>query len=196
MWTALTSFAVVPADLATIYHFNPLFSAGITGQGQTIALIGDRDLDDPSEWTTFRETFGLDAYTGGSLVTLHPGGCSDPGVNGDDLESAIDVGVGQRRSAQRCPPTGYLRRVQPLMFGGLIAVQNLLNQREVPPIVSMSYGECEAQVGATGNAAYKAVYLQAVLEGVSVFVAAGDSGAAMCDVTLTSRGSRAYQEWK
>src|SRR5215472_15949689 len=31
-----TTYAVVPADLATIYNLNPLFSSGLTGQGQTI----------------------------------------------------------------------------------------------------------------------------------------------------------------
>jgi subtilase family serine protease len=68
-----------------------------------------------------------------------------------------------------------------VVFGGLIALQNLVNQPEVPPIVSMSYANCEVGNGAAQNAAYKAVYQQAVLEGVSVFVAAGDNGAAMCD---------------
>jgi subtilase family serine protease len=67
------------------------------------------------------------------------------------------------------------------IFGGLIALQNLMDQSHVPPIISMSYAACEAQDGAAFNAAYKAVYLQAVLEGVSVFVAAADNGAAACD---------------
>ena len=31
-----TYYAVTPPDLATIYNLNPLFSAGISGQGQTI----------------------------------------------------------------------------------------------------------------------------------------------------------------
>ena len=35
--------AVVPADLATIYDLNPLFSKGYTGKGQTIAVIEDAD---------------------------------------------------------------------------------------------------------------------------------------------------------
>ena len=35
---------MVPADLATIYDFNPLFAKGITGTGQTIAVIEDTDL--------------------------------------------------------------------------------------------------------------------------------------------------------
>ena len=50
-----------------------------------------------------------------------------------------------------------------------------------PPIISISYGECEASNGASANAAYNAAYQQAVSEGISVFVAAGDEGAASCD---------------
>ena len=66
-------------------------------------------------------------------------------------------------------------------FGGLFALQNLLNGSGKPPaIVSISYGECEAALGATGNAAYSAAYQQADAEGVSVFVSSGDSGGASC----------------
>ena len=47
--------------------------------------------------------------------------------------------------------------------------------------MSISYGECEAENGSSANAAYNAAYQQAVSEGTSVFVSAGDSGAADCD---------------
>ena len=76
---------MVPADLATIYDFNPLFAKGITGIGQTIAVIEDTDLYTATDWTTFRSTFGLSQYTSGSLTTVHPAppsginNCSDPG---------------------------------------------------------------------------------------------------------------------
>ena len=46
--------------------------------------------------------------------------------------------------------------------------------------MSISYGECEVNNGATANAAYNAAYQQAVTEGVSLFVAAGDNGASGC----------------
>jgi subtilase family serine protease len=175
-----TEWAVAPADLATIYHFNPLFSFGIRGQGQTIALVEDSDLYNPNDWQTFRQTFGLDVYKGASLTTVHPGGCPDPGVNGDDFEAILDA----EWSSAAAPSADLLLATcadTTTVFGGLIAIQNLVNQRQVPPIISFSYANCEAQNGATSNAAYKTVYLQAVLEGVSVFVAAGDNGAAVCD---------------
>jgi len=175
-----TFYAVVPADLATIYNFNPLFSAGITGQGQTIALIEDSDAYTANDWVTFRKTFGLDVYRGASLATVHPGGCPDPGVNGDDLEAMVDVeyasaaAPGANLILATCASTATVD-------GGLQAIQNLVNQRHVPPIISYSYGYCEALNGPTANAAYKAAFLQAVLEGVSVFVATADGGADVCD---------------
>lgn len=175
-----TEWAVVPADLATIYDFNPLFSFGITGQGQTIALIEDSDVYNPNDWQTFRQTFGLNAYPGGSLTTVHPGGCTDPGATGNDFEAILDV-----EWASAAAPSADLQLVScadtTTVFGVQIAIQNLLNQDRVPAIISISYANCETYNGAALNAAYKAAYLQAVLEGASVFVAAGDSGAANCD---------------
>src|SRR5262249_47573131 len=50
-----------------------------------------------------------------------------------------------------------------------------------PAIMSISYGQCETVNGSAANASYNSTYQQAVTEGVSVFVAAGDSGAASCD---------------
>ena len=34
----------MPADLATIYDLNPLFSEGISGEGQIIAVVEDSDV--------------------------------------------------------------------------------------------------------------------------------------------------------
>ena len=35
---------LVPADIATIYDINPLFRAGLTGKGETIAFVEDSDM--------------------------------------------------------------------------------------------------------------------------------------------------------
>jgi subtilase family serine protease len=66
-------------------------------------------------------------------------------------------------------------------FGGLIAIQNLVNASSPPAILSLSFGECEPENGASGNAAVNSIYQQAVSEGISVFVSTGDEGAASCD---------------
>jgi subtilase family serine protease len=175
-----TEYVVVPPDLATIYNLNPLFTAGISGQGQTIVLIEDTDLYTIDDWTTFRSTFGLSSYTDGILTTVHPGECTDPGVNDDDSEAAIDVEWSSAAAPSAVIELASCANTE-TSFGGLIALQNLINASNPPAIMSISYGECEAFNGATSNAAYNSAYQQAASEGVSVFVATGDEGAASCD---------------
>jgi len=178
--------AVVPADLATIYDFNPLFAQGITGSGQTIVVIEDTDLYRTSDWTTFRDTFGLSQYASGTLSTVHPApangpnNCASPGVNSDDSEAILDAewasaaAPGAAIVVAACANTGSTS-------GLMIAGQNLVNSPNPPAIVSVSYGECEAENGAAANASINLLYQQAVAEGISIFVAAGDEGAASCD---------------
>ena len=175
----VTVHAVVPADLATIYHFNPLFAAKITGQGQTIAVIENSDLYNPNDWSTFRKTFGLASYSGAVLQTIHPGGCTDPGANEFDAEASLDVEWASAAAPSASILVASCANTN-TSFGILIAIQNLLNQSSVPPIVSLSYGDCEVDVGAATNAAFRTAYQQAALEGVSVFVAAADDGADTC----------------
>src|SRR6267143_1243999 len=67
-----TAYAVVPADLAKVYNLNPLFSAGISGQGQTIVLIEDTDVFRASDWSTFRQIFALSNYTSATFTQVHP----------------------------------------------------------------------------------------------------------------------------
>jgi len=184
--TGVATQAVVPADLATIYDLNPLFSAGVTGQGQTIAVIEDSDLYSSTDWNTFRSTFGLSKYTAGSLTTVHPApttgtnNCRIPGVNSDDGEAIADAEWASAAAPNAAIMVASCRNTRST-FGGLIAMQNLLESSKPPSIMSISYGECEAENGASSNAAFNSIYQQAVMEGVSVFVAAGDEGAASCD---------------
>jgi len=170
--------AVTPADLATIYNLNPLFNAGVNGTGQTIVLIEDTNVYSTSDITTFRSTFGLPTA---NFSQVHPGSCTNPGVvTGNDGEAELDV-----EYAGAAAPDATLELAScadtSTTFGGLIAVQNLINGASVPKIMSISYGECEAANGATANAAYISTYQQAASEGVSVFVSSGDEGAASCD---------------
>src|SRR5216683_839955 len=185
-----TTYAVVPADLAKIYNLNSLFSAGISGQGQTIALIEDSDVFSASDWSTFRQTFGLSSYSAGSFTQIHPpappplpgNNCAAPGAFPPDEAEAILDAEWASASAPSAAIEMAVCKSTSTTFGGLIAIQNLLNATAPPPsIMSISYGQCETVNGAAANAAYNSAYQQAVAEGVSVFVAAGDSGAAGCD---------------
>ena len=177
---------IVPADLATIYNFNPAFAAGISGQGETVVVVEDTNIYSTTDWNAFRSTFGLaSAYPLGSLAQIHPpstpvNNCTDPGTNGNDIEATLDV-----EWASAAAPSAAIvlaSCTDTATFGGFIALQNLLNANGTPPaVVSISYGESESYQGASINAYINSLYEQAVGQGVSVFVSSGDEGAASSD---------------
>ena len=192
-------YAVVPADLATIYNLGPLFAGGYSGQGQTIVVVEDSDTynNTPTgcnsttctgntDWNTFRSTLGLSSYTSGSFTQVHPapgsGGptCSDPGVNGDDGEAAIDV-----QWASAAAPNAAIvlaSCANSTHFGGFIALENILsNGGPLPSVVSISYGESESLLPATENSYINGLYQTAAGMSVAVFVSSGDQGAASSD---------------
>jgi uncharacterized repeat protein (TIGR01451 family) len=181
--------AVVPADLATIYNFGPLFSAGLSGQGQTIVVIEDTNVYSTADWTTFRSTFGLSGYTSGSFTQTQPSGagsCSNPkNILPNESEAILDAEWASAAAPNAAIVLASCKDTT-TTFGGLIALENLVNGASPPAIVSISYSECEAENGATANATYASTYQQAVAEGTSVFVAAGDEGAASCDADLSN----------
>ncbi len=172
--------AMSPGDLATIYNLQALFSAGYSGQGQTIVVIEDTNVYSTTDWTTFRSKFGLSSYTAGSFTEEHPGNCTNPGVNADDGEAILDA-----EWASAAAPSAAIVLAScadtSATFGGLIALNNLINGSKPPKIVSISYGESESENGATANLAYNNAYKSAVAEGISVFVSSGDEGAASSD---------------
>jgi uncharacterized protein (TIGR03437 family) len=180
-------YPIVPGDLATIYNLAPAFAGGFSGQGQTIVVVEDTDLyKGTADWNTFRSVFGLSQYAQGSLTEVHPvtagGGtaCSDPGVNGDDVEAAIDV----EWASAAAPNAAIVNAacMDTTNFGGFIALQNIVNNGgELPSVVSISYGESETQAGAAFNSYINTLYQTAAAVGVSVFVSSGDAAAAPID---------------
>jgi hypothetical protein len=182
---------MTPPDLATIYNFNPLFAAGITGQGQTIYLVEHSDLYQGTDWSTFRSAFGipLSSYPDASLSTLHPlppsgpNNCADPGVQGGKGGADAEVTVDAEYASAAAPSAAIVLATcaNAAAAGVLIAIENLVNGSNPPTIISVSYGGCEVELGASTNAAFYSAYQTGVMEGISIYVAAGDRSGAMCD---------------
>jgi subtilase family serine protease len=172
------------ADLATIYNFNPLFAAGITGKGQTIVVLEDTNQYNAGDWTVFRKVMGLSrAYPYGTMTQVNPTGtadtCTNPGDNGDDTEAAIDVDWATAAAPNAAIVSAAC--ADTTQFGGFLAMANLLTEAIPPKIISISYGESEPLNGATENLYIYNLYQSAVAEGVSVFVSSGDELAASSD---------------
>jgi subtilase family serine protease len=181
--------ALVPGDIATIYNLAPLFAAGYSGKGQSIMVLEDTYVYSVNDWTIFRKTFGLTRpYPSGTFTQTSPSGalaCTNPGVpaTGDDGEAIIDAEWATAAAPNAaiilaaCADTGRSN----VTFGGLVALENVLNSSSLPSVVSMSYGEAEAANGAASNLAFNNAFQQAVTEGVSIFVSSGDEDAASAD---------------
>lgn len=177
---------LTPSDIATIYDLKPLQGAGNAGRGQTIALIENSNPFSADDWKRFRAAFGLARFDAGNLSINHPNAptsdesCKDPGTNGNEAKASLDA-----EWASAAAPDANVEIVScrdtRTTFGGLIALQNLLNSTDPPPVVGIGYSLCEPDLGVAGNAAYYDAYQQAAAEGVSVFVSAGNGGGADCD---------------
>ncbi|HEY2515979.1 MAG TPA: S53 family peptidase [Polyangiaceae bacterium] len=162
-------YLVGPQDFATIYNVSPLWTEGNRGSGQTIAVIEDTDVKNATDVSTFRTAFGLSGYAG-TFTTIHPNGCTDPGVTGDEGEAALDV-----EWAGAVAPDATIELAS--CSSVYLALYYLVNHSP-PPIISVSYGACESE---TTPSAWSSVYQTAAAAGVSVFVSSGDQGSAVCD---------------
>jgi subtilase family serine protease len=192
-------YLVTPSDLATIYNFNPLFQGTqepmpITGKGQTIAVVEDSNLYNNKDWEDFRDAFGLSQYKYGSLQVVHPapaGGeaCKDPGdplvtlPDGtqlfDDDEATLDAEWASAAAPDAIILVATCKATR-TTDGVHLAIENLVNGASPPPIISISYGSCETDMPETLRIAFKTLYQQAVAEGISIFVASGDTGPEIC----------------
>jgi len=170
-------FVVAPYDFATIYNLLPLWRAGITGKGITIATVEDSNLKHPGDWSTFRKTFGLEDFKQATFEQVYPA-CPNPGQNGDEIEAALDV-----EWASAAAPDAHIVLSacgNTAVTSGLdLAILNLL-ETSPPDIISDSYGLCETITGQAEVALENFEAELASLEGVTFFIAQGDTGADEC----------------
>jgi len=167
---------VGPSDFATIYDINALYSAGITGTGQNIVIVGQSDIL-PSDIANFRSWNNLSPATVDYVLVP---GSPDPGLSpGDESESDLDVEW-----------SGAVARNATVVFvyasiesGGVSQAMQYAVDNALGAVLSTSYGICEAYdlTDLDSGPASRATVQQANLEGMTVFAATGDYGAADCD---------------
>lgn len=172
---------VTPADFATIYNINPLYSAGINGTGETIAIANDSNIN-VSDVTAFRSIMGLPAKT--PNVVLADG--TDPGLTADEGEAVLDA-EWSGAVAKNATIDLVIAPSSNTSFGGDIASEYIVDN-DLAPILSYSFGACEAALigTSTDNSFYNMLWQQGAAEGITVLVAAGDDGSAACDSNVTS----------
>ena len=198
---------LAPGDVYTIYDSQPLLSAGTNGSGigtganchsvpsgttcGDIAVMGVVDLGTPTaasnaDVIAFRSAAGLS--TSNLPTTVHAG--LDPGLphncspapytncqypNLLDLEEAsLDV----EWSGAMAPSASIL------FVNGDDIFSNSMTyaiDQNVAPIISTSYGLCEAGEGSSTLNIYNQLFKEANAQGQTILAASGDSGATDCD---------------
>ena len=168
--------ALTPGDFATIYDLAPVYKAGATGSGQTIAILGESDVN-ATDVTTFQSIFGV-AGNQPKVIDIDV----DPGVDTQfgygteatlDTEWASAIAPGASIDLVVSEPTGT---IDPIAYAGMYVVDQNLAQ-----IISVSYGQCEQDLGSGGNAVWNSLWQQAAAQGISVVVASGDQGSVACN---------------
>lgn len=172
---ALPCYAVGPADFAKIYSLPP--TATLNGTGATIGIVAGSNIN-PQDVAAFRALFGLSSNFTASNITVDG---QDPGldVGRGELEADLDVQV-----AGMVAPGATVKLVvseSTLSTHGPDLSALYLVDNNIADIISESFGLCESALGTTGNQFYNTLWEQASAQGITVVVAAGDSGPAGCD---------------
>lgn len=177
---------LAPGDVSIIYNVFPLYSQApaIDGTGQSIAIVGRTDIN-LVDVQYFRSFFGLPPK---DPIFIHNG--PDPGNLGGNEETEADLDVEWAGALAKNATINFVISQSTLATDGVdLSAQYIVNNN-VAPVMSTSFGACEAALPAAENAFWNALWSQAATQGITAFVSAGDSGAAGCDPSNAPSGTQ------
>jgi kumamolisin len=186
---------LTPSDVETAYNESSLLGRGVNGSGETVAVVDDYDSgetqsDLASDLSDFAGTFGLPV---GQVNYLYPVPTSVP------LNSTASSGWGGEESLDMqwtramAPGATIDMTFSPDPDAGLYVAVDWLVAHHAADVITMSWGEpdvgtfnpfdsaCAYGCNATSDGSYTIlgpVLAEAAAEGISVFAASGDCGAA------------------
>ena len=184
------SHFVIPADFATLYDVPSNFD----GAGQTIAVVGQTLLNatnSTSDIDAFRSAAGLPATSSTNFKLIQvPGTGTATACTGDQTEADLDLewseGVAKNSTikfiyAGNGSGTNCNNRTKNVFDALHYSITN-----NVAPIISISYGNCEANLGRSFVLTIQQWAQQANAQGQTISGPAGDEGAADCDTGVSA----------
>jgi uncharacterized protein (TIGR03437 family) len=166
---------LTPADLQTIYDIHRLHDTGIDGTGQKIVVVGQTAVD-LSDVQAFRKMFKL---SDANIQVVQTG--PDPGKRPGFLpEADLDLEYSGAMAPNSTLVYVYSSNLDMAIFHAI--------DQNLAPVLSDSFGACEALVPSALPATYETEAKKANSMGITWVVATGDTGAANCD-----RGTMATQ---
>ncbi|MFZ0761726.1 MAG: S53 family peptidase [Candidatus Sulfotelmatobacter sp.] len=169
------SYYLAPADFATVYDLVPLYQQSINGSGRSVAIVARSNLK-IADVRQFRTFFGLPANDPQIIVNG-----TDPGIFSSGEETEADLDVEWSGAVARHAAIKFVVSKSTNSSDGVdLSAQYIVNHN-LAPIMSVSFGLCEAWLGSSGNSFLNSLWRQAAAQGITVFVSSGDAGAADCD---------------
>ena len=169
------SHYLAPADFATIYDVVPLYQQAINGSGQSVAIVARSNIK-LADVQQFRAFFGLPANAPQIIMNG-----TDPGILSSGEETEADLDVEWAGAVAKNASIKFVVSKSTNASDGVdLSAQYIVNHN-LAPVMSLSFGLCEAALGSSGNAFLNSLWQQAAAQGITVFVSSGDDGAAGCD---------------
>jgi subtilase family serine protease len=179
-FTSGGSHFLAPADFAIIYDLAPLYQQAITGSGESVAIVARTNIN-IADIEQFRALFGLPANNPQIIVNG-----ANPGIVSSGEETEADLDVEWSGALARNAAIKFVVSKSTNSSDGVdLSAQYIVNHN-VAPVMSTSFGLCEAALGSSGNIFLNSLWEQAAAQGITVFVSSGDSGAAGCDSASAS----------
>lgn len=173
---------LTPTDVLAFYNLKPLRDAGLDGTGQTIVLPEIDDLPNLNDLNKFATEFGLppfDSY----LTVMRDSNWGTP--EKPQGETVLDLEI-LHEVAPQAKLVIYLSAAD---FGHGDRAFDQMVTDHLGSIISESLGACEPDTSGGHRNTYAGIQDRALAEGMSHFVASGDSGAYTCGEDQPPAGS-------
>ncbi len=169
-----TDHYMTPSDFETIYNVVGLYNSGYNGTGQRIAVMEQTDVY-TNVITEFNSAAGISSR---ALPVVYLNG-PDPGYlisTGDISEADLDI-----EYSGAIAPSATIIDVNSGTSGGSFDSMTYAIDSDIAPIISISYGDCEQDIGQAELETLAVEGEQANAEGITILGPAGDTAAADCD---------------
>jgi len=163
-----------PAELSQAYDTAPLAGSSMQGEGQTIALF-ELDGYQTSDVQQYFQKYNLSTPALSNVLV--------DGASGSAGNGAIEVELDIEVAGAIAPQAAQLIYEGPNSTQGLNDTYNRIVTDNKAQVISTSWGLCESNTGQAEVLTLDTIFKQAAVQGISIYAAAGDSGAYDCNDT-------------
>ncbi len=175
------------AEIASAYGFDDLYAAGDGGSGTTVALF-ELEPYSATDIANYQSCYGTNTSITNINVDGGPGSGAGSGEAALDIENLIGL----------APQASILIYQGKNTASGAYDTYRTIVSQNRAQVVSTSWGLCEPQEGSAAAGAENDLFIEAVIQGQTVFAASGDRGVQDCTgnhTTAPTVDDPASQPW-